>query len=93
MYLSGNVTDESESNLVGPGKREELAPPSGDHLRHVEPSEEGYGDEATEPPGIDAQQLEVLAVPLVLKQDCPGEDICTWYFYISGNMILGRAAT
>ena len=67
LYLSGDVTDKPEGNLVWPGECEELAPPPGHHLRHVEPGEEGDGDEAAEPPGIDAQQLKVLPDPLVVK--------------------------
>ena len=66
-YLSGDVADESEGDLVGPGEVEELAPPPGDHLRHVEPGEEGNGDEAAEPPRVDAEQLEVLSGTLVMK--------------------------
>ena len=85
-YLSGDIADESEGNLVGPGKREELAPPSGDHLCHVEPGEEGDGDEAAEPPGVDAQQLKVLAVGFVSKQDRPGMTFDTLHVHLTSKI-------
>ena len=86
MYLSGNVADESEGDLVRPGKSEELAPPAGDHLCHVEPGEEGDGDEATEPPGVDAQELKVLAVSFVSKQDRPGMTFDTLHVQLTSKI-------
>lgn len=70
-YISWNEADKSVGNLLWPWECHKLAPPSGDHLRHVEPGEERDGDEVAEPSGVDAQQLKVLSVGLMLKQDKP----------------------
>ena len=71
QYLSRNVADKSEGNLVWPRQRHEFVPPTVDHLVHVEPGEESDGDVVAEPPRIDADDLKPLSGWFVLKQDCP----------------------
>ena len=67
-YFSRNKADQLQSNLVRPRQRHELIPPSGHDLRHVEPRQEGDGDQVGEPAGVHAQHLEHLPVEGVVEQ-------------------------
>jgi hypothetical protein len=68
--LSRAVADEPERNLVWPGQRHELVPPPGDHLRDVEPRQEGDGDERAELPRVDAHHLKHLPGHRELEKHC-----------------------
>ena len=60
-YLSGTEADEFECDVVWPRETEELVPPSGDHLRHVEAGQEADWDEVGELSRIHADHLKHLS--------------------------------
>ena len=74
FYLSRAVANKPECNLVWPGERHELVPPSRDDLRHVEARQKRDRDELAEAAGVDADHLKRLAVKVIFEEDVSVDD-------------------